>query len=255
VTDHGLQGKTALVTGAARGMGRASALAFAAAGANVAVADVDEEGGRETAELIHDRGGVAQSLHCDVSDGKAVEALVRDVVERFGALDCACNNAGIELEDGLLADVEDHVFDSVIAVNLRGVFLCMKHEIRQMQKQGGGTIVNVGSVNSLRPQPTGAVYTSTKHGVAGLTRAAASSYAAEGIRVNAVLPGAIDTEMLRGKMAAVGLTADDVVPELSLNGRFGRPEEVAEAVLWLSSDRSSYTFGHLLAVDGGYLAR
>ncbi|HEY2163304.1 MAG TPA: glucose 1-dehydrogenase [Gemmatimonadaceae bacterium] len=252
---YGLEGKTALVTGAARGMGRAIALAFADAGANVAAIDVNDDGGRETAEFARDRGAKALFLHCDVSDGAAVAAAVGQVVATFGSLDCACNNAAIELEVGLLADVEDDVFDRVIAVNLKGVFVCLKHEIRQMRSQGGGTIVNIGSINSLRPQVTGAVYTSTKHAVAGLTRAAANSYAADGIRVNAVLPGAIDTEMLREKMAAVGITADQVIPDLSLNGRFGRPEEVADAVLWLSSDRSPYTFGHLLAVDGGYLAR
>ena len=255
MSDFGLEGKTALVTGAARGMGRAAALAFAAAGANVVVVDVNDDGGRDTAERVNAAGGEGHFVHCDVSRGQAVAALIAEAVEVFGSVDCACNNAAIELEDGQLADVDDDVFDKVIGVNLKGVFLCMKYEIRQMQSQGGGTIVNIGSINSLRPQTTGAVYTSTKHGVVGLTRAAANSYAADGIRVNAVLPGAIDTEMLREKMAAVGVTAEQVLPDLSLNGRFGRPEEVAEAVLWLSSARSSYTFGHLLAVDGGYLAR
>jgi NAD(P)-dependent dehydrogenase (short-subunit alcohol dehydrogenase family) len=254
MTDE-LRGKVALVTGGARGMGRAIADAFADAGATVVVTDVNQDGGRETVARIEERGGAARFMPADVSQAADVEALVASTVEAFGSLDCACNNAAIEVEDGALADVDDDVFDRVVAVNLKGVFLCMKHEIRQMLRQDGGTIVNIGSVNSLRPQATGAVYTSTKHGVAGLSRAAANAYARDGIRINVVLPGAIDTEMLRGKLELVGRTEEDVVPDLALNGRFGRPEEVAQAVLWLSSDRSSYTYGHLLAVDGGYLSR
>jgi NAD(P)-dependent dehydrogenase (short-subunit alcohol dehydrogenase family) len=250
-----LLGKVALVTGGARGMGRAIAETFAAAGARVVVTDISEDGGRDTVARIEEQGGQARFIGADVSQPGAVEALVAGTVDAYGSLDCACNNAAIELEDGPLADVDDEVFDRVVAVNLKGVFLCMKHEILQMRRQGSGTIVNIGSVNSLRPQASGAVYTSTKHAVAGLSRAAANAYAADGIRINVVLPGAIDTEMLRGKMEMVGRTEADVVPSLSLNGRFGRPEEVAQAVLWLSSDRSSYTYGHLLAVDGGYLAR
>lgn len=250
-----LEGKVALVTGGARGMGRAIALAFADAGASVVITDLNESGGHETADQIKRAGGEASFLRSDVSQAADVEAVVASTVEIYGRLDHACNNAAIELEDVALADVEDDVFDRVIGVNLKGVFLCMKHEIRQMRSQGGGTIVNVGSINSVRPQLKGAVYTASKHGVAGLTRSAANAYGANGIRINAVLPGAIDTEMLRGKMELVGRTEAEVVPDLSLNGRFGRVEEIAQAVLWLSSPASSYTFGHMLAVDGGFLAR
>lgn len=255
MADEGLNGKVALVTGGARGMGRAISLAFADAGAKVVITDLNRDGGRETVALIRKAGGESTFLEADVSRPADVETLVASTVETYGRLDCACNNAAIELEDTPLAEVDDEAFDRVIAVNLKGVFLCMKHEIRQMRTQGGGTIVNIGSVNSLRPQTNGAVYSSSKHGVAALTRSAANAYGADGIRINAVLPGAIDTEMLRTKMEMVGRTEAEVVPDLSLNGRFGRVEEVAQAVLWLSSPASSYTYGHLLAVDGGYLAR
>lgn len=252
---NSLEGKVALVTGSARGMGRAIALAFAELGASVVITDVNESGGQETVDQIKRAGGEASFVRADVSQAADVEALVASTVEVYGRLDHACNNAAIELEDTPLADVEDEVFDRVIGVNLKGVFLCMKHEIRHMRGHGGGTIVNIGSTNSVRPQTKGAVYTSSKHGVAGMTRSAATAYAPDGIRINAVLPGAIDTEMLRDKMAMVGRTEAEVVPDLSLNGRFGRVEEIAQAVLWLSTPASSYTFGHLLAVDGGYLAR
>jgi NAD(P)-dependent dehydrogenase (short-subunit alcohol dehydrogenase family) len=255
MADYQLDGKVVLVTGGARGMGRAIALAFANEGATVVITDIDDDGARATVSEIEAAGGQGRFIRADVSVPAEVEALVAGAVEAYGSIDCACNNAGIELEAGPLADIGDDVFDRLVAVNLKGVFLCMKHQIKQMQRQAGGTIVNIGSINSLRPQPTGAVYTSTKAALVGLSRSAANIYAAEGIRINMVLPGAIDTPMLAQKMRDVGLTESDIVDDLSLIGRFGRPEEVAEAVLWLSSPKSSYTFGHLLAVDGGYLAR
>jgi glucose 1-dehydrogenase len=236
-------------------MGRATSLAFAEAGAAVLVADIDSRGGEETAGAIVGAGGSARFVETDVSNPAAVDAMVAAAVDAFGRLDCAVNNAAIENESTPLADSDDANFDRIIGVNLRGVYLCLKHEIRQMLRQGsGGTIVNLGSTNSFRPQPNQSAYTASKHGVLGLTRSAAMDYAAAGIRINAVCPGAIDTPMLRTAMAARGSDPAATAKKLSGLGRFGETSEIAKAILWLSSDDSSFTIGHPLAVDGGYLA-
>ncbi|WP_207386979.1 glucose 1-dehydrogenase [Frankia sp. Cppng1_Ct_nod] len=249
-------GRTVLVTGAASGMGRATALAFAEAGANVAVADVAVTGGRETVKTIERAGGQARFFPADVSDTADVANMIDATVTAFGRLDSAVNGAGIEIETTPLAECDEETFDRLVRVNLRSVFLCLKHEIRQMiAQEGGGTIVNIASVNSFRPQPHQAAYTATKHGVLGLTRTAAVEYAPAGIRINAVCPGAIATPMLENAMKARGRDPADVAGRLSLLGRFGQPSEIANAVLWLCSDESSFTMGHALAVDGGYLAR
>jgi glucose 1-dehydrogenase len=248
-------GKVALVTGAAGGMGRATAQAFAAAGARVVAADIAAEGGEQTVDAIKRDGGEAVFVRTDVSQARDVEAAVGTAVEAFGGLDCAANAAAIETETTLLADCDEATFDRLVAVNLKSIFLCLKYEIRAMLGRGRGAIVNIASTNSFRPLPKQAVYTATKHGVIGLTRTAAIEYAGSGIRVNAVAPGAIDTPMLRGAMAARGSAEEDVLARLSLIGRFGQPAEIASAVLWLCSDESAYTIGHVLAVDGGYLAR
>jgi len=248
-------GKVALVTGAASGMGRATALAFAAAGARVVAADVAVAGGEQTAKLIEQAGGEASFVRTDVSQTADVEAAVAAAVNAYGGLDCAANVAAIETETTLLADCEESTFDRLAAVNLKSIFLCLKYEIRAMLQRGGGAIVNIASTNSFRPLPKQAVYTATKHGVVGLTKTAAIEYAGSGIRVNAVAPGAIDTPMLRGAIAARGSDEAEVLRRLSLTGRFGSPDEIANAVLWLCSDEASYTVGHVLAVDGGYLAR
>lgn len=254
--DMGLRGKTALVTGAAQGMGRATAEIYAEAGARLVLGDLNADGAEAVAEGIRARGGEARSMRLDVADATSVEAFMAFGVATFGSIDVACNNAAVDLENMPLAEVPDDLFDTVVSINLKGVFLCMKHEIRQMLKQdGGGAIVNIGSINSYRPQSVAAVYAATKSGLLGLTKSAAIHYAEHGIRINMVLPGAIDTPMLRRKMGDAGLADGDVVPHLSVNGRFGDPREVAEAVLWLSSSRASYSFGHALAVDGGYLSR
>jgi glucose 1-dehydrogenase len=247
--------KVALVTGAAGGMGRATAQAFAAAGAKVVAADIAADEGEQTAKLIRGNGGEAVFVRTDVSDAADVEAAVATAVNEYGGLDCAANMAAIETETTFLADCEEATFDRLVAVNLRSIFLCLKYEIRAMLQRGGGSIVNIASTNSFRPLPKQAVYTATKHGVIGLTKTAAIEYAGKGIRVNAVAPGAIDTPMLRGAMAARGSDEAEVISRLSLIGRFGDPTEIANAVLWLCSDRSTYTVGHTLAVDGGYLAR
>jgi NAD(P)-dependent dehydrogenase (short-subunit alcohol dehydrogenase family) len=246
----------AVVTGGASGMGRATAAAFASAGAGVLVADVNVEGGEETAASIMRNGGQAHFVPTDVADSAAVEAMVRTAVEVFGRLDHAVNAAAVELERDRLADLDDGIFDRLVSVNLKSIFLCMKFEIRQMLAQGdGGAIVNIASTNSFRPQPHQSVYTATKHGVLGMTRNAAIDYAGDGIRINAICPGSIDTPMLRDAMERRGRDPDEVAGRLSLIGRFGTVDEIAKAALWLCSDESSFTMGHALAVDGGYLAR
>jgi NAD(P)-dependent dehydrogenase (short-subunit alcohol dehydrogenase family) len=255
MTLPGLDGASAVVTGASGGMGRAIALGLAGAGARVVVGDVAKDGLEETAELVRAAGGEVVVVPTDVSDSAQVQALVAAAVQAHGRLDCAVNAAAIEVETATLADCEDDVFDRVIAVNLRSVFLCVKHEVRVMRTTGGGSVVNIASTNSFRPQPHQPAYTASKHGVLGLTRAAAVDHAADGVRVNAICPGAIETPMLLGSIARKGRDPEEVARRLSLLGRFGRPEEIAEAALWLCSSASSFTTGHALAVDGGYLAR
>jgi NAD(P)-dependent dehydrogenase (short-subunit alcohol dehydrogenase family) len=250
------QDRVAVVTGAAGGMGRAIALAFAAAGASVLAADVNEDGGDETVATITKDGGRAHFVRTDVSDASSVEAMVAAAVAAFGGLHCAVNGAAIELEADRLADIEEVTFDRLVAVNLKSIFLCLKYEIRQMLAQGdGGAVVNIASTNSFRPQPHQSVYTATKHGVIGMTRNAAIDYAADGIRINAICPGSIDTPMLRAAIDRRGRDPQEVANRLSLIGRFGTVDEIAKAALWLCSDESSFTMGHALAVDGGYLAR
>ena len=253
--DGRLAGKVAVVTGRAGGMGRATAIAFAAAGASVVVADVAADGGQETVDLITGAGGAATFVATDVADRDAVEALVRAAVDTYGGLHCAVNAAAIELERDRLADIDEDVFDRIIAVNLRSIFLCLKYEIRQMLAQGtGGAIVNIASTNSFRPQPHQSAYTASKHGVLGITNAAID-YAGDGIRINAICPGAIDTPMLRAAIDRRGRDPQEVADRLSTLGRFGTSDEIAAAALWLCSDDASFTVGHALAVDGGYLAR
>ena len=249
-------GKSVIVTGGSGGMGRATSRAFAAAGAKVLVADVDVVGGQATVEQVRADAGTAEFLRVDVSDAEQVAEMVRTAVERFGGLDSAVNMAAIENEESALVDCEDERFDRIIAVNLRSIFLCMKHEIAAMTAGGkGGTIVNIASTNSFRPQPRQPAYTASKFGVLGLTKQAAIDYAPLGVRINAIAPGPIDTPMLRNSIARRHGDAADVQRRLSLLGRFGDPDEIARAALWLCSDESSFTIGHALAVDGGYLAR
>jgi NAD(P)-dependent dehydrogenase (short-subunit alcohol dehydrogenase family) len=237
-------------------MGRAVALALAADGAAVVLADVSVDTGEQTAAEITDKGGRAVFRRTDVSETADVRAAVDTAVREFGGLDHGVNAAAIENETQPLADCDEETYDRMLAVNLRSVFLCMKYEIQAMRAQGrGGTVVNIASTNSFRPQPHQAAYTASKHGVLGLTRAGAVDHAADGIRINAVCPGAIETPMLMGAIAARGRDPQEVAGRLSLFGRFGSPDEIARAVLWLSSEDSSFTTGHALAVDGGYLAR
>jgi NAD(P)-dependent dehydrogenase (short-subunit alcohol dehydrogenase family) len=252
---YDMTGKVALVTGGAQGMGRAIAYAFADAGCSVVVADISVAGGEETVTTIRNSGGAASFRSCDVADATQVEQLVSFAVSTYGRIDYAVNAAAIEGESVPLAELDDDLFDRLQAVNVRSVYLCMKHEINAMLVTGGGAIVNIASTNSFRPQPHQAAYTTSKHAVLGLTKSAAIDYAPKGIRINAIVPGSIDTPMLRNAMARRGRDEKDVISRLSLLGRFGRPDEIAAAALWLCSDASSFTVGHALAVDAGYLAR
>lgn len=240
-------GKVALVTGAAGGIGRATALAFAASGAAVVVSDVNGTGGHETVAMIVEAGGRAVFQPCDVSQAADVEALVARAVSSFGRLDCAHNNAGI---NNPAADEWDEAsYDRSLAVNLKGVMLCMREEAAAMLKNGGGAIVNTASINGLVGNPAQPAYTSGKHGVVGLTRSAALKWAKSGIRVNCVCPGVVDTPMV----AAVSndLRLRTVIEQMTPMGRMGQPAEVASAVLWLCSDHASFVTGHPLVIDGG----
>ena len=247
-------GRVALVTGGASGMGRETALAFARAGASVAVADLDAAGGEQTVAEITAAGGTAVFVPTDVSQRDQVAALVARTVDELGPLSCAANCAAIETETNELIDLDESEFDRILAVNLRSVFLCLKFEIRAMLEHGGRAIVNIGSTNSFRPQPLQSAYTASKHGVIGLTRNAAMEYADRGIRINAITPGAIRTPMLEAAMERRGAKPEATARALSPTGRLGDPAEVAKAILWLCSDGASFTVGHPLAVDGGYLA-
>ncbi len=249
-----LENKTALVTGGSSGIGRASALALAREGAKVAVADVNVEGGKETVEMVKEAGGEAISIKADVSQVAEVEAMVSRAVETYGRLDCALNNAGIAGAFGTpAADYPEDAWHQVISVNLTGVWLCMKYEIRQMLQQGGGAIVNVASVMGL-VGTANAGYTASKHGVVGLTKSAALSYAKEGIKINAVCPGFIATPLNESAIACGSHVEADLISSHPI-GRIGRPEEVAESAVWLCSDAASFVTGHTMVVDGGYVAQ
>jgi NAD(P)-dependent dehydrogenase (short-subunit alcohol dehydrogenase family) len=251
-----LAGKVAIVTGAGMGMGAATARVFAVRGARVVVSDINIPAAEETAATIRAAGGTAHVVKCDVAEEDQVAALVAETVATYGRLDCAVNNAAITPDVLPIAEADMDVWDRVIRIDLRSVMLCMKYEIRQFLAQGSkGAIVNVGSVSAVRPQPANSAYVAAKHGVIGLTKTGSLEYAGQGIRVNAVLPGAIDTPMLRHALVQNNFTEEDFAPALSLFNRFGKPEEVAEASAWLCSDAASYVTGHSLAVEGGYLTR
>jgi NAD(P)-dependent dehydrogenase (short-subunit alcohol dehydrogenase family) len=238
------------------GMGEATARVFAAAGGHVLVSDINAELGQATAEAIERDGGSASFCQADVSKAADVESMVAAAVDRYGRLDCAVNNAAVTPDTHPIAELDEAEFDRILAVDLKGVALCLKYEISQMLKQGdGGAIVNIGSVSSFRPQPENAAYVAAKHGVIGLTKTASLENAPLGVRVNTVCPGAIDTPMVRGALETVGMTEAEFAPIISLLGRFGQPEEVAQASLWLCSDQSSYVTGAALSVDAGYTSR
>src|SRR3954464_14042576 len=243
-------GQVALVTGAASGMGLATAQAFAEAGAAVVLADFKEEAVRAAARELVAAGHTAIAVRCDVSDDAQVAAMVDRAVSEFGRLDAAFNNAGVMAHIAPTADSTREDWDRVIGINLRGVWSCMKHELRQMERQGSGAIVNNASVGALTGNPGIGSYIASKHGVVGLTRTAALEYVKHGIRVNAVNPGLIDTQVARDVVAGNEQAYADIAKNVPI-GRAGRPEEIASAVLWLCSPGASYVVGHALTVDGG----
>jgi NAD(P)-dependent dehydrogenase (short-subunit alcohol dehydrogenase family) len=242
----------ALVTGAASGLGFATAKAFAESGASVALADWNEKAVRSAAEELAAKGHKTLAIHCDVSDDDQVEAMVDRTVAAFGRLDAAYNNAGVQNIVAETADATREDFDRVLGINLRGIWSCMKFELRQMRKQGSGAIVNCSSIGGIVGSPRRGTYQASKHGVIGLTKSAALEYAARGIRINAVCPGLIHTPMADQMMAAGQTDALNAMLKDVAIGRLGRPEEIADAVLWLCSPAASLVVGHALVVDGGY---
>lgn len=247
-----LDKKVAFITGGGSGIGAATAKIFAREGARVMVADVDDEGGQRTVSEIGDAGGEAIFISVDVTDEDGVRSAVQQTIEHFGRLDCAVNNAGIGGESRLVVDYSREAWDRVMAVNLTGVWLCLQEEIRQMLATGGGAIVNMSSGAGLSGHPYNPPYSASKHGVIGLTKSAALQYGSDGIRINAVCPGVIETPM------AAPLIGDPTRSEPLLGrhalGRFGKPEEVGEVVAWLCSDAASYVTGIAMPVDAGYMA-
>ena len=253
-----LDTRVALVTGGGSGIGRASAVVFAREGAKVVVADVDEDGGQETVRIIEAAGGTARFVRADVSQAAEVAALVEQAVSTYGRLDCTLNNAGIQGDIKQTAECSQENWDRIIATNLTGVWLCMKHEIPHMLSQGGGVIVNTASNFGLVGSNGMPAYSASKHGVLGLTKTAALEYAKSGIRVNAVCPGPVQTPLVDKVLAAQPELGDQIIKAIEARepvGRMGRPEEIAEAVVWLCSDAASFVTGTAMSVDGGFVTQ
>ena len=253
-----LDTRVALVTGGGSGIGRASAVVFAREGAKVVVADVDEDGGQETVRIIEAAGGTARFVRADVSQAAEVAALVEQAVSTYGRLDCALNNAGIQGDIRQTAECSRENWDRIIATNLTGVWLCMKHEIPHMLSQGGGAIVNTSSNFGLVGSNGMPAYSASKHGVLGLTKTAALEYAKSGIRVNAVCPGPVQTPLVDKVLAAQPELGDQIIKAIEARepvGRMGQPEEIAEAVVWLCSDAASFVTGTAMSVDGGFVTQ
>lgn len=251
-----LEGKVAIITGAAMGMGKATAKLFAEAKAKVVVADFNEEKGREVVEEIKANGGEATFVKVDISNSELVQNMIKETVATYGRLDVAVNNAALTPDDKLAAEFDEDYFNKLISIDLTGTALCLKYELQQMLAQGeGGSIINISSVSGFRPQPKNIAYVAAKHAVVGMTKVAAMENGPHKIRVNSVAPGAIDTPMLRGALEQFGFTEEEYAPQLSLLNRFGQPEEIAQASLWLASDASSYVTGTTIHADAGYTSR
>lgn len=251
-----LEGKVAIVTGAAMGMGKETAVLFAEAKAKVVIADFNEEKGKEVVEEIIAAGGEASFVKVDISNSKAVQAMVKFAVDTYEKLDVAVNNAALTPDDKPAHDFDEDYWNRLIGVDLTGTALCLKYELKQMREQGqGGSIINISSVSGFRPQPDNIAYVAAKHGVVGITKVAALENGPLNIRVNSVAPGAIDTPMLRGALEQFGLNEEEYAPQLSLLNRFGQPREIAQASLWLASDASSYVTGTTIHADAGYTSR
>lgn len=250
---QGLDGKVALVTGAASGIGRATAQLFSRHGVRVVVSDVDAAGGEATVRLIQDAGGEAIFVACDVSKSDDMQALIARTVETYGRLDFAVNNAGILGRFVPTHEYDEGMFDAVMAVNARGVFLGMKYQIPAMLQNGGGVIVNTSSAAGLIGFPGIVGYSASKHAVVGMTKTAAVEYAAQGIRVNAVNPGGVDTPMVADLGQPIDAPPDQMRDPHPI-GRSARPEEIAEVIVWLCSDGASFVTGAALPVDGGLIA-
>lgn len=250
-----MKNKVALITGAATGIGRETAIAFARKGADVVISDINDEKLKETQKRIKEEGVKVLSLKADISKEDDIRNMVKKAVEKFGRLDIACNNAGIGGESATTGEYSIDGWDKVLNINLRGQFICMKYEIEAMLKNGSGSIVNISSILGHVGFAEAPAYVASKHGLLGLTKTAAIEYASQGIRINAVCPGFIETPMLE----EAGITTEEETKQyiVSLHpaGRLGKPREVADAIVWLASDEASFVTGHPLLVDGGYVAR
>ena len=248
-----LENKVVIITGAAMGMGMDTAKLFAEEGAKVVVADFNEEAGNAVVKEIIASGGTAAFCKVDISDATQVEAMVKFAVSTYGRLDCAVNNAAMKPDNNAFEDLDEEYWDRLQAVDLKGTALCIKYELRQFLAQGdGGAIVNISSINAFKPTIGNPAYQAFKHGVEGLTKAAAFEYGTKGIRINSVAPGAIRTPMLTAALEGLGIEEKDVIPTMSLIGRLGEPREVAHGSLFLCSDDASYVHGTVLHVGGGF---
>ncbi|MGV3508279.1 MAG: SDR family NAD(P)-dependent oxidoreductase [Sphingobacteriaceae bacterium] len=248
-----LENKVSIITGAAMGMGSDTAKLFAEEGAKVVVADFNEEAGNAVVKEIIANGGSAAFCKVDISDASQVEAMVKFTVNTYGRLDCAVNNAALKPDNNSFEDLDEEYWDRLQAVDLKGTALCMKYELRQFVLQGtGGAIVNISSINAFKPTTGNPAYQAFKHGVVGLTKAAAFEYGIKGIRINSVAPGAIRTPMLTAALKGLGIEEKDIIPTMSLIGRLGEPREVAHGSLFLCSDDASYVHGTVLHVGGGF---
>ncbi|GAA5520216.1 SDR family oxidoreductase [Aliifodinibius salicampi] len=249
-----MKNKVALITGAATGIGRETAIAFARKGANVVISDINDEKLKETQKLIEEKRVKVLSVKADISKEDDIRNMVKKAVEQFGRLDIACNNAGIAGESATTGEYSIEGWDKVLNVNLRGQFICMKYEIEAMIKNGSGSIVNISSILGHVGFAEAPAYVASKHGLLGLTKTAAIEYASQGIRINAVCPGFIETPMLEDAGITTVEETKQYIISLHPAGRLGKPREVADAIVWLASDEASFVTGHPLLVDGGYVA-